>query len=148
MVIIMQCYQLSRKYRYRIGVAENEQVHLLCTENPPLWHFAERPYMWLLPNGFDPHKAQDICRMFEVCFSLFSFCCARGKICPFFANPVVVCYMPFHADIFCQLLQYFGIPPALQRLILTLENYWFFEQVYCRQNCRRIFRQLQSICMY
>ncbi|VDP16780.1 unnamed protein product [Onchocerca flexuosa] len=40
-----------RKYKYRLAIAENEEEWLKNTEQPLLWQFAERPYMWFLPNG-------------------------------------------------------------------------------------------------
>lgn len=57
-----------RKYKYRLAIAENEDEWLKNTEQPLLWQFAERPYMWFLPNGFDVQKAADACSLFQVNF--------------------------------------------------------------------------------
>ncbi|VBB32809.1 unnamed protein product [Acanthocheilonema viteae] len=55
-----------RKYKYRLAIAENEEEWLKNTEQPLLWQFAERPYMWFLPNGFDIRKAADACSLFQI----------------------------------------------------------------------------------
>ncbi|MCP9265372.1 IMP dehydrogenase [Dirofilaria immitis] len=54
-----------RKYKYRLAIAEDEKEWWKNTEQPLLWQFAERPYMWFLPNGFDIQKAEDACSLFE-----------------------------------------------------------------------------------
>ncbi|VDK67968.1 unnamed protein product [Litomosoides sigmodontis] len=54
-----------RKYKYRLAIAENEDEWLKNTEQPLLWQFAERPYMWFLPNGFDVQKAANACSLFQ-----------------------------------------------------------------------------------
>ncbi|EJD75773.1 hypothetical protein LOAG_17137 [Loa loa] len=57
-----------RKYKYRLAIAENEEEWLKNAEQPLLWQFAERPYIWFLPNGFDIRKAADACSLFQVNF--------------------------------------------------------------------------------
>ncbi|KAM3725105.1 tRNA pseudouridine synthase-like [Dirofilaria immitis] len=60
-----------RKYKYRLAIAEDEKEWWKNTEQPLLWQFAERPYMWFLPNGFDIQKAEDACSLFEYHFISF-----------------------------------------------------------------------------
>lgn len=67
-VISLSFPKFCRKYKYRLAVAENEEEWLRNTEQPLLWQFAERPYMWFLPNGFDIRKAADACSLFQVNF--------------------------------------------------------------------------------
>lgn len=62
-----------RKYKYRLALAENEKEWLKNAEHPSLWQFAERPYAWFLPNGFDFYKAADACSLFKGTHNMASF---------------------------------------------------------------------------
>uniref|UniRef100_A0A915PTW7 tRNA pseudouridine synthase n=1 Tax=Setaria digitata TaxID=48799 RepID=A0A915PTW7_9BILA len=62
-----------RKYKYRLALAENEDEWFRNAEQPLLWQFAERPYMWFLPNGFDIRRAADACSLFQGTHNMASF---------------------------------------------------------------------------